>query len=44
VVTGKPLWHSRVGNVSNAPQTYMLDGKQHLLAAVGDQVFVFKLY
>jgi alcohol dehydrogenase (cytochrome c) len=44
VATGKPLWHSRVGTVSNAPQTYMLDGKQHLLAAVGDQVFVFKLY
>ena len=23
---GKPLWHSRIGNISNAPQTYLLDG------------------
>jgi alcohol dehydrogenase (cytochrome c) len=38
---GKPLWHSRIGNVSNAPQTYMLDGRQHLLAAAGDALFVF---
>ena len=27
-VTGKPLWHSQVGNVTNPPQTYMLDGRQ----------------
>ena len=38
---GKPLWHSRIGNVSNAPQTYMLDGRQYLLAAAGDALFVF---
>jgi alcohol dehydrogenase (cytochrome c) len=41
---GKPLWHSRIGNVSNGPQTYMLDGKQYVLAAAGDQLFAFALY
>ena len=33
---GKPLWHSRIGDISNAPQTYMLDGQQYVLVAVGD--------
>jgi alcohol dehydrogenase (cytochrome c) len=42
-VTGKPLWHARIGNVSNAPQTYMLDGKQYVLVAVGDTLYSFKL-
>jgi alcohol dehydrogenase (cytochrome c) len=42
--TGKPLWHSRVGNVSNAAQTYMLDGKQYVLVAAGDSLFAFALY
>jgi alcohol dehydrogenase (cytochrome c) len=41
---GKPLWHSRVGNVSGAPQTYMLDGKQYLLVAVGDTLAAFAVY
>jgi alcohol dehydrogenase (cytochrome c) len=39
--SGKPLWHSRVGNVSSAPQTYMLDGKQYLSTAVGDMLAAF---
>ena len=42
--TGKPLWHSRIGNVSNAPMTYMLDGRQYLLVAAGDTLFAFALY
>ena len=41
---GTPLWHSRIGNVSNGPQTFMLDGKQYVLAAAGDQLFAFALY
>ena len=41
---GKPLWHSRIGNVSNAPETYMLDGKQYLLVAAGDMLAAFALY
>jgi alcohol dehydrogenase (cytochrome c) len=42
--TGVPLWHSRIGNVSNAPITYMLDGRQYLLVAAGDTLFAFALY
>jgi alcohol dehydrogenase (cytochrome c) len=42
--TGKPLWHSHIGNVTNAPQTYMLDGRQHLLVASGDTLYAFVLY
>jgi alcohol dehydrogenase (cytochrome c) len=42
-VTGRPLWHARIGNVSNAPQTYMLDGRQYVLAAVGDTLYTFRL-
>jgi alcohol dehydrogenase (cytochrome c) len=42
--TGKPLWHSRIGGVTNAPQTYMLDGKQYLLVAAGDTLYSFTLY
>jgi alcohol dehydrogenase (cytochrome c) len=37
------LWHARLGNVSNAPQTYMLDGKQYVIVAAGDQLFSFYL-
>ena len=40
---GKPLWHSRIGSVSNAPETYMLDGKQYLLVAAGDMLAAFAL-
>ena len=42
--TGKPLWHSRIGNVSNPPKTYMLDGRQYLLVAAGNKLFAFALY
>jgi alcohol dehydrogenase (cytochrome c) len=41
---GKPLWHSRIGNISNAPQTYLLDGKQVVLVAIGDTLYTFTLY
>jgi alcohol dehydrogenase (cytochrome c) len=41
---GAPLWHARLGNVSNAPQTYTLDGKQYVLAAAGDALYAFALY
>ena len=41
---GKILWHTRVGGVSNAPQTYMLDGHQYILVAAGDTLFTFTLY
>ena len=37
--TGKPLWHSHIGNVTNAPITYKVDGRQYLLVATGDTLF-----
>ena len=40
---GKILWHARVGGVSNAPETYTLDGKQYILVAAGDQLYSFYL-
>ncbi len=40
---GKILWHARLGRVSNAPETYMLDGHQYVLAAAGDTLHAFKL-
>ena len=42
--TGKPLWHTRIGHVTNPPQTYMLDGHQYLIAATGDILWSFLLY
>jgi alcohol dehydrogenase (cytochrome c) len=41
--TGKSLWHSRIGGASNAPETYLLDGRQYLLAAAGDTIYAFVL-
>jgi len=40
---GKPLWHSRINNISNAPQTYLVSGRQHVLVAVGDTLYAFML-
>jgi alcohol dehydrogenase (cytochrome c) len=42
--SGKPIWHSRIGSVGNAPETYMLDGHQYLLAVGDDQLFAFVLH
>jgi alcohol dehydrogenase (cytochrome c) len=44
VSTGKILWHTRVGGVSNAPETYMLDGHQYIMVAAGDTLYSFTLY
>jgi alcohol dehydrogenase (cytochrome c) len=40
---GTPLWHARIGNQSNASQTYLIDGRQHVLVAVGDTLYAFLL-
>ncbi len=40
---GRILWNARIGNVSNAPQTYLIDGRQHVLVAAGDTLFAFAL-
>ena len=42
--TGKALWHSKIGGVTNPPQTYMLDGRQYLLVATGDTLWAFVMY
>jgi alcohol dehydrogenase (cytochrome c) len=41
---GNPLWHSHIGQVSNAPETCLLDGHQNILAAAGDTLYAFTLY
>jgi alcohol dehydrogenase (cytochrome c) len=41
--TGDPLWHVRLGDVSNAPQTFMLDGRQHVIVAAVDALYAFAL-
>jgi alcohol dehydrogenase (cytochrome c) len=41
--TGKPLWHTRIGNITNAPQTFQLDGKQYVTVATGDTLWAFVL-
>jgi hypothetical protein len=42
-VNGKPLWHSRIGGITAAPETYMIDGRQHVLVTVGDALYAFVL-
>jgi alcohol dehydrogenase (cytochrome c) len=41
---GKILWHTHLGSVSNAPETYTLDGHQYILVAAGDTLYSFTLY
>jgi alcohol dehydrogenase (cytochrome c) len=41
---GDLLWHTRIGNISNAPQTFDIDGKQYVLVGVGDTLYSFVLY
>jgi alcohol dehydrogenase (cytochrome c) len=40
---GKPLWHVHLGQVSNAAETYTLDGKQYILVSSGDAIYAFDL-
>ena len=42
--TGKILWHAQLGSqLTNSPQTYMLDGRQYVTVAAGDTLFAFYL-
>jgi alcohol dehydrogenase (cytochrome c) len=42
---GTPLWHTQLGAATtNAPQTFMVDGKQYVLVAAGDTLYAFALY
>ncbi|MEO6802476.1 MAG: acido-empty-quinoprotein group A [Granulicella sp.] len=42
--TGVPIWNTRIGQVTNAPQTYMLDGHQYVICATGDKLWSFMIY
>jgi alcohol dehydrogenase (cytochrome c) len=41
--TGKGLWYSQIGGLSSPPETFMLDGKQHLLATGSGALYMFIL-
>ena len=43
-VTGTPIWHTHIGDVTNPPMTYMLDGRQYILVATTDTLYAFALY
>ncbi len=41
--TGDALWHTRIGQVTNAPITFELDGFQYVVVASSGTVFAFVL-
>jgi len=41
--TGNPVWHTRIGNTSNAPQSFLLDGHQYVTVATGETLWAFVL-
>jgi hypothetical protein len=41
--TGTPLWHSEIGALSSPPETFMLDGKQVVLATGSTGLYLFQL-
>ena len=41
--TGKGLWYSQIGGLSSPPETFLLDGKQHLLATGPGALYLFVL-
>ena len=42
--TGDAVWGARIGSISNAPQTFRLDGHQYVIAAAGDTLYSFILH
>jgi alcohol dehydrogenase (cytochrome c) len=41
---GKSLWSTRLHGVSNAAETYRLDGHQYVTVAAGDTLYSFAIY
>jgi alcohol dehydrogenase (cytochrome c) len=41
--TGKALWYSQIGGLSSPPETFLLDGKQHVLATGSGGLYMFVL-
>jgi alcohol dehydrogenase (cytochrome c) len=42
-LTGKPLWYSQIGPLQAPPETFMLDGKQHVLFVANSSLYMFVL-
>jgi alcohol dehydrogenase (cytochrome c) len=41
---GDLLWNTRIGTITNAPQTYEVGGRQYVLVGVNDSLYAFVLY
>jgi alcohol dehydrogenase (cytochrome c) len=41
--SGKGLWYSQIGGLSSPPETFLLDGKQHLLTTGSGALYMFVL-
>jgi alcohol dehydrogenase (cytochrome c) len=41
--TGKALWYSQIGGLNSPPETFMLDGKQHVLFNSNGSLYLFVL-
>ena len=41
--TGKGLWYSQIGGLQSPPETFMLDGKQHMLFTSNGSLYMFVL-
>jgi alcohol dehydrogenase (cytochrome c) len=41
--TGKGLWYSQIGGLGAPAETFMLDGKQHMLFSAAGGLFLFVL-
>jgi len=41
--TGTPLWHAQIGGLSSPPETFLLDGKQVVLATGSTGLYLFQL-
>ncbi len=41
--TGKALWYSQIGGLGAPAETFMLDGKQHMLFSAGGGIYMFVL-
>jgi alcohol dehydrogenase (cytochrome c) len=41
--TGKGLWYSQIGGLSSPPETFLLDGKQHMLFTGSNGLYLFVL-
>jgi alcohol dehydrogenase (cytochrome c) len=39
--TGKPLWHSDIGTLTAPPETFLIDGRQYVLASSSSGLFMF---